>query len=109
LLRAAGRAKAEEIETILVNGLEIARHQRSRWWELRVSRDLAHLWQEQGLDAKALKLLQSIYEQFTEGFDTADLRAAKAFMESLRRKVKQNTNPTLRAAADVKDVSLGGR
>jgi predicted ATPase len=98
LLRAAGRAEPEEIETILVNGLEIARHQRSRWWELRISYDLAHLWQEQGLEAKALRLLQSIYEQFTEGFDTADLRDAKALMRSLRRKVKQNTNTTLSTA-----------
>jgi predicted ATPase len=108
LLQAAGRAKAEEIESILVNSLEIARRHQSRWWELRTSCDLARLWQDLGLEAKALELLQSIYEQFTEGFDTADLRDAKALMRSLRRKVKQNTNTTLSMAADVKDVSFGG-
>ena len=107
LLQAAGWAEAEEIETILVNSLDVARHQQARCCELRASCDLARLWQEQGLEAKAIKLLQSIYEQFTEGFDTADLRDAKALMRSLRRKVKQNTNTTVSTAADVKDVFLG--
>jgi predicted ATPase len=85
LLQAAGQAEAEEIETILVNSLEIARRQQARCWELRASCDLARLWQDQGRESKALKLLQSIYDQFTEGFDTADLREAKALMGSLRR------------------------
>jgi predicted ATPase len=95
LLQAAGRAEAEEIETILVNSLDIARHQQARCCELRASCDLARLWQDQGREGKALRLLQSVYAQFTEGFDTADLRDAKALMGSLRRKVKQSTNRRL--------------
>ncbi|HMF24068.1 MAG TPA: AAA family ATPase, partial [Pseudolabrys sp.] len=87
LLQAAGQVEAEEIETILVNGLEIARRQQSRWWEIRVSCDLARLWQDQGREGEALKLLQSVYSQFTEGFDLADLQDAKALMKSLRKKV----------------------
>jgi class 3 adenylate cyclase/DNA-binding response OmpR family regulator/predicted ATPase len=85
LLQAVGRTEAGEIETILIDSLEIARAQRARCWELRASCDLALLWQSQGRRRKALKLLESVYEQFTEGFDTADLRDAKALMENLRR------------------------
>jgi predicted ATPase len=86
LLLATGRAEADEIETILVDSLEIARQQRARCWELRASCDLARLWQSQGEGRrrKALKLLQSAYDQFTEGFDTADLRDAKSLIRSLR-------------------------
>jgi predicted ATPase len=87
LLQAAGRAEAGEIEAILLKSLQIARAQKARCWELRASCDLARLWQEQGHGAKALTLLQSIYGQFTEGFDTADLRDARALMEDLRRRI----------------------
>jgi class 3 adenylate cyclase/predicted ATPase len=85
LIQAVGQA--EEIETILVNSLEIARQQQARCWELRASCDLARLWRDQGRERKALKLLQSVCDQFTEGFDTADLRDAEALMGKLRRKV----------------------
>src|SRR5262249_5398509 len=87
LLLATGRAEADEIETILVNSLEIARRQQARSWELRASYDLARLWQGQGRERKAIKLLQSVYDQFTEGFDTADLRDAKALIRSLRQTI----------------------
>jgi predicted ATPase len=101
LLLATGRADADEIETILVNSLEIARRQRARCWELRASCDLARLWQGQGRGKKALKLLQSIYDQFTEGFDTADLRDAKALIRSLRQNVsrKQSERAGIRSRA----------
>jgi predicted ATPase/DNA-binding response OmpR family regulator/class 3 adenylate cyclase len=87
LLLATGRAQVDEIETILVNSLEIARQQQARCWELRASCDLARLWQGQGREKKALKLLQSVYDQFTEGLDTAELREAKALIRSLRKKL----------------------
>jgi DNA-binding response OmpR family regulator/class 3 adenylate cyclase/predicted ATPase len=87
LLLATGRAQVDEIETILVNSLEIARQQQARCWELRASCDLARLWQGQGREKKALKLLQSVYDQFTEGLDTAELREAKALVRSLRQKL----------------------
>src|SRR5262249_39089035 len=66
LLLATGRAEADEIETILIDSLELARRQQARCWELRASCDLARLWQDQGQGKKALKLLQSVYDQFTE-------------------------------------------
>ena len=46
--------------------------------------DLASLWQRQGRGEEALTLLQSIYDQFTEGFSTADLIHARAVLEGLR-------------------------
>src|SRR5262249_7178934 len=87
--QAAHRAEAGEIETILINSLEIARAQQARCWELRASCDLARVWQSQGRGRKALKLLQSVYDQFTEGFDTPDLRDAKALIENLSRSVSR--------------------
>jgi predicted ATPase len=87
LLLATGRVQVDEIETILVNSLEIARQQQARCWELRASYDLARLWQGQGREKKALKLLQSVYDQFTEGLDTAELREAKSLIRSLRQKL----------------------
>jgi predicted ATPase len=89
LLLATGQAEAGEIEIILINSLEIARRQQARCWELRASCDLARLWQRrgEGRRRKALKMLQSVYDQFTEGFDTADLRNAKALIRSLKRDI----------------------
>ena len=97
LLQILGRAETGEIETILINGLEIARAQQARCWELRASCDLARLWQGQGREREALKLLESIYEQFTEGFDARDLVDAKALLESLSpepERVRRKENQT---------------
>jgi predicted ATPase len=85
ILLSTGRAKSDEIEAILLNSLEIARRQQARCWELRTSCDLARLWQGQGRNREALKLLQSVYDQFKEGFDAADLKDAKALLSRLRR------------------------
>jgi predicted ATPase/class 3 adenylate cyclase/DNA-binding response OmpR family regulator len=84
VLQTAGVAEPEQIETILVKGLEIARGQQARCWELRAACDLARFWQGRGRRSAALELLQSVYDQFTEGFDTADLLDAKALIENLR-------------------------
>ncbi len=83
LLMATDRA-CNQIETLLLKSLAIARHQQARCWELRTACDLAKLWQGKGRGKEALQLLQSIYAQFTEGFDTADLRHAKLVMDSLK-------------------------
>jgi predicted ATPase/class 3 adenylate cyclase len=83
LLLATGRP-TEEVEALLVNSLRIARHQKARSWELRTACDLARLRQHQGREAEALQLVQTIYDQFTEGFDTADLRDAKALLADLK-------------------------
>jgi predicted ATPase/DNA-binding response OmpR family regulator/class 3 adenylate cyclase len=85
LLLSTGRCRRSEIESILLHSLEVARHQQARCWELRTSCDLARLWQRQGRNKKALNLVQSVYDQFTEGFETADLRDAQSLMLNLRQ------------------------
>jgi predicted ATPase len=84
LLQATGRAAAEEIESLLVKSLETGRRQQALSWQLRTACDLARLWQEQDRTEEALTWLQSIYDQFTEGFGTADLIHAEALLDSLR-------------------------
>jgi predicted ATPase len=82
MLSAAG-ANADELETLLNRSLTAARGQRARCWELRVSCDLARLWERHGRVEDAIQLLQSIYARFSEGFDKMDLRQAKGLMESM--------------------------
>jgi class 3 adenylate cyclase len=67
----------------LVRALEAARAMKARLWELRAARDLARLWAEQGRRQKAYDLLAPVYGWFTEGFDTADLKDAKALLDQL--------------------------
>jgi predicted ATPase len=89
LLQAAGRAATDEIENLLIKSLETARRQQALSWQLRTACDLVPLRQGQGRGDEALKLLQSIYDQFTEGFGTADLIRAGALLESLRANSKR--------------------
>jgi predicted ATPase len=84
LLQATGRAAADEIEKLLVESLETGRSQQALSWQLRTACDLVRLWQGQDRIEEALTLLQSTYDQFTEGFDTADVIQAEALLESLR-------------------------
>jgi predicted ATPase len=63
--------------------LTVARRQSAKFWELRASLDLARLWRDQGKRDEALDLLAPIYGWFTEGFDTLDLKEAKALLEQL--------------------------
>jgi predicted ATPase len=64
--------------------LEIARKQQAKSWELRASMSLARLWRSQGKRQQAGELLAPVYGWFTEGFDTLDLKEAKALLEELR-------------------------
>jgi predicted ATPase len=89
ILLSTGRAKSDEIEAILLDSLEIARRQQARCWELRTSCDLARLWRCRGRNREALRLLQSVYDQFKEGFDAADLREARALVRSLRQNLSR--------------------
>jgi hypothetical protein len=63
--------------------LDWARRQTALSWELRAATSLARLFREQGRSADATALLQPVYDRFTEGFDTADLKAAKALLDEL--------------------------
>jgi predicted ATPase len=71
-------------EVALQAALTVARQQRARMWELRAAYDLARLWSEQREKQKAYDLLAPLYGWFSEGFDTPDLRQAKALLDALR-------------------------
>jgi predicted ATPase len=63
--------------------LTVARQQQAKSWELRASMSLARLWRDQGKVQQAHELLAPVYGWFTEGFDTRDLREAKALLEQM--------------------------
>jgi predicted ATPase/DNA-binding winged helix-turn-helix (wHTH) protein len=77
----AGAAAAAEDH--FRQALDWARRQGALSWELRTATSLARLWRDQGRPAEALALLQPVYDQFTEGYSTADLTAAKALLDEL--------------------------
>ena len=74
---------AEEAEACFHKAIAIAQHQQAKSWELRAATSLAQLWQKQGKTAEAHDLLAPVYKWFTEGFDTADLKDAKALLDEL--------------------------
>ncbi|WP_445222544.1 AAA family ATPase [Bradyrhizobium sp. Pa8] len=75
-------AEWQQAEQCLRKALDVARQQNARAIELRSATSLARLWRDQGLGRKAHDLLAPIYTWFTEGFDTPDLKMAKALLES---------------------------
>ena len=72
-----------EVEACLRKAIEIASGQSAKWWELRATVSLARLLRDTGRPNEARKMLDEIYNWFTEGFDTADLKDAKALLEEL--------------------------
>jgi predicted ATPase len=75
--------KLAEGEASIRQALELAREQQEKSWELRAATSLARLWGEQGRRAEARELLAPVYGWFAEGFDTADLKEAKALLDGL--------------------------
>jgi len=63
--------------------IDVARMQEAKWWELRATTSLARLLAKQGKRDEARAMLAEIYTWFTEGFDTADLKEAKALLDEL--------------------------
>ena len=63
--------------------LAVARQQQAKFWELRAALSLARLWRDQGKVQQARELLAPVYGWFTEGFDTRDLKEAKALLGDL--------------------------
>jgi predicted ATPase len=74
----------DDAEICFTQSLDWSRRQGARSWELRTAIDLAALWVAQGQRERAQRLLEPIFEAFVEGFDTADLRAAKDLLATLR-------------------------
>jgi tetratricopeptide (TPR) repeat protein len=72
-------------ELLLLQGESecLAKRQDALSWELRAATGLAQLWRDQGRSAEAMGLLRPVYDRFTEGFETADLKAAKALLDAL--------------------------
>ncbi len=73
----------EEAEDCFQKSLDWARRQGALSWEVRAATSLAKLWRVDGKIAEARKLLSDVRGRFTEGFDTADLRAACAVIDEL--------------------------
>ena len=73
----------ESAEAYFDRALAVARQQKVKFWELRASMSLARLWRSQGKPQQARELLAPVYGWFTEGFDTLDLKEAKALLEEL--------------------------
>jgi predicted ATPase len=80
LLSEPGAAKAE---AHFARALAIAHEQKAESWKLRAATSLARLWRDQGKRRQAHDLLAPIYGWFTEGFDTLDLKQAKALLDEL--------------------------
>jgi predicted ATPase len=100
LLLARSKENHAETEACFLHAITIARHQQAKMWELRATVSLARLWQQQALKqgagsaehtqhatrtklVEAHKVLSEIYHWFTEGFDTVDLKQAKALLDTL--------------------------
>jgi predicted ATPase/DNA-binding winged helix-turn-helix (wHTH) protein len=73
-----------EAETWFSRSIDLAREQSALAWELRAATSLAHLWARQGRGDEAQRILRPVYDRFTEGFDTPDLRAAKRLLDELQ-------------------------
>jgi len=72
-----------EAENCFQQAITVARSQQAKSFELRTATSLARLWQQQGKRQEAHDLLAPVYHWFTEGFDTADLKDAKALLDEL--------------------------
>jgi predicted ATPase len=86
--RLAGALLSPELEVAKAEAyferaLAVARQQQAKSWELRAATSLARLWRDQGKVQQARELLAPIYGWFTEGFDTRDLKEAKALLDAL--------------------------
>jgi predicted ATPase len=78
----SGVAQAKA-EACLQRAIEVARWQQAKSFELRPAMSLSRLWQRQGRGHAARDLLATVYDWFTEGFDTPDLHEAKTLLETL--------------------------
>jgi class 3 adenylate cyclase/predicted ATPase len=74
---------ATKAQEHFARALAVARQQQAKSWELRAAISLARLWRDQGKPQQARELLAPVYGWFTEGFDTRDLKEAKALLEEL--------------------------
>ena len=69
--------------SVFLEAVEVARRLGAKSWELRATLSLSHLRKSQGRRQEARRMLAAVYDGFTEGFDTADLKDTKALLEDL--------------------------
>ena len=83
LLSQGGSGAAAAAEDHYQQALDWARRQGALSWELRAATSLARLLRDHNRSTEAIAVLAPIYNRFTEGFETADLKTAKALIDSL--------------------------
>jgi ATP/maltotriose-dependent transcriptional regulator MalT len=81
----ASRSHSCDAESWFSRSIDLAQEQSSLAWELRTATSLAHLRARQGRADDAPRVLRPVYDRFTEGFDTPDLRAAKRLLDELEQ------------------------
>jgi predicted ATPase len=74
---------AAKAESYFERALAVAQAQQAKSWELRAATSMARLWRDQGKRQQALDLLAPVHGWFTEGFETLDLKEAKARLDEL--------------------------
>ena len=79
----SGEPEAARAEAYFERALAVAGQQQAKSWELRAAMSMARLWRDQGKCNEARDLLTPVYNWFTEGFDTCDLKEAKALLGAL--------------------------
>jgi tetratricopeptide (TPR) repeat protein len=88
---------AEVAEEHYQQALEWARRQNALSWELRATASRAQLWHQNGSTEEAEKLLLSVYNRFSEGFETADLMTARALIDNFRTNRSGDRGPLRRS------------
>jgi predicted ATPase len=74
---------AAKAQSYVDRALTVARQEQAKSWELRAAMSMARLWRDQGKRDEARELLAPVYNWFTEGFDTRDLKETKALLDEL--------------------------
>jgi len=77
------RVHRDEAQACFLKAIAVARAQGARSLELRAASSLARLWQRAGRIAEARQVLSEVFDTFTEGFDTRDLREARELLDAL--------------------------
>jgi predicted ATPase len=99
VLLEGGHDAAEAAEDHFTHALDWARRQGALSWELRAATSLARLWRDQNRTRAAREILAPVYDRFTEGFATTDLKAAKLLLDGLRPSRRQQVGAAALAIA----------